>query len=313
MLKENTDENHAMSANDIISALAKQGISAERKSIYDDIERLKLFGCDILSRRSEPKGYYLASRDFEIAELKLLVDAVQSSKFITEKKSNQLIHKIEQLASRHEAQTLQRQVVVSNRIKTMNESIYYNIDKLHSAISSDVKITFKYCSWTLAKKLEPKKDGANYTVSPYILIWDDENYYLIAFDSYNKIIKHFRVDKMLNINANSKKRESKQEFRSFDMALYAKKVFGMYGGKEEWVKIECENSLVGVMIDRFGKEITIIPKDDEHFIINVQVVTSRQFLAWVIGLGNGAKIIEPKFVVEQMHREIDRLIEQYRK
>ena len=116
MLKENTDENHAMSANDIISALAKQGISAERKSIYDDIERLKLFGCDILSRRSEPKGYYLASRDFEIAELKLLVDAVQSSKFITEKKSNQLIHKIEQLASRHEAQTLQRQVVVSNRI-----------------------------------------------------------------------------------------------------------------------------------------------------------------------------------------------------
>lgn len=157
MLKENTDENHAMSANDIISALAKQGISAERKSIYDDIERLKLFGCDILSRRSEPKGYYLASRDFEIAELKLLVDAVQSSKFITEKKSNQLIHKIEQLASRHEAQTLQRQVVVSNRIKTMNESIFYNIDKLHSAISSDVKITFKYCSWTLAKKLEPKK------------------------------------------------------------------------------------------------------------------------------------------------------------
>lgn len=205
MLKENTDENHAMSANDIISALAKQGISAERKSIYDDIERLKLFGCDILSRRSEPKGYYLASRDFEIAELKLLVDAVQSSKFITEKKSNQLIHKIEQLASRHEAQTLQRQVVVSNRIKTMNESIYYNIDKLHSAISSDVKITFKYCSWTLAKKLEPKKDGANYTVSPYILVWDDENYYLIGFDDDSKEIRHYRVDKMLNITITAEK------------------------------------------------------------------------------------------------------------
>ena len=161
--------------------------------------------------------------------------------------------------------------------------------------------------------MELRHNGTEYEVSPWAFSWDDENYYLIAFDSYNKIIKHFRVDKMLNINANSKKRESKQEFRSFDMALYAKKVFGMYGGKEEWVKIECENSLVGVMIDRFGKEITIIPKDDEHFIINVQVVTSRQFLAWVIGLGNGAKIIEPKFVVEQMHREIDRLIEQYRK
>lgn len=132
--------------------------------------------------------------------------------------------------------------------------------------------------------MELRHNGTEYEVSPWALSWDDENYYLIAFDSYNKIIKHFRVDKMLNINANSKKRESKQEFRSFDMALYDKKVFGMYGGKEEWVKIECENSLVGVMIDRFGKEITIISKEDEHFIINVQVVTSRQFLAWIIVL-----------------------------
>ena len=237
MLKENTDENHAMSANDIISALAKQGISAERKSIYDDIERLKLFGCDILSRRSEPKGYYLASRDFEIAELKLLVDAVQSSKFITEKKSNQLIHKIEQLASRHEAQTLQRQVVVSNRIKTMNESIYYNIDKLHSAISSDVKITFKYCSWTLAKKLEPKKDGANYTVSPYILVWDDENYYLIGFDDDSKEIRHYRVDKMLNITITAEKRDGDDQFSKFDIGNYSKRTFGMFAGDENTLEI----------------------------------------------------------------------------
>ena len=164
--------------------------------------------------------------------------------------------------------------------------------------------------------MELRHNGTEYEVSPWALSWDDENYYLIAFDSYNKIIKHFRVDKMLNINANSKKRESKQEFRSFDMALYAKKVFGMYGGKEEWVKIECENTLVGVMIDRFGKEnINVFKLEPERLsqIKGIQVVTSRQFLAWVIGLGNGAKIIEPKFVVEQMHREIDRLIEQYRK
>ena len=132
--------------------------------------------------------------------------------------------------------------------------------------------------------MELRHNGTEYEVSPWALSWDDENYYLIAFDSYNKIIKHFRVDKMLNINANSKKREGKQECRSFDMAVYAKKVFGMYGGEEEWVKIECENSLVGVIIDRFGKEITIISKEDEHFIINVQVVTSRQFLAWIIVL-----------------------------
>ena len=311
MLKENTDENHAMSANDIISALAKQGISAERKSIYDDIERLKLFGCDILSRRSEPKGYYLASRDFEIAELKLLVDAVQSSKFITEKKSNQLIHKIEQLASRHEAQTLQRQVVVSNRIKTMNESIFYNIDKLHSAISSDVKITFKYCSWTLAKKLEPKKDGANYTVSPYILIWDDENYYLIGFDDDSKEIRHYRVDKMLKIFTENEARNGAELFRKFDSARFAAGTFGMFGGREEKVNLEFENHLVGVMIDRFGQDIMIMSKDNEHSVTRVQVNVSTQFYGWLAALGNSVRVISPENVRKEYRDFLRKALENY--
>ena len=235
MLKENTDENHAMSANDIISALAKQGISAERKSIYDDIERLKLFGCDILSRRSEPKGYYLASRDFEIAELKLLVDAVQSSKFITEKKSNQLIHKIEQLASRHEAQTLQRQVVVSNRIKTMNESIYYNVDNIHTAIAGNRQIRFQYFQWNVKKEPQLRHGGAWYHISPWGLSWDDENYYLVGFDSEAGLIKHFRVDKMLRIALSNETREGREHFKKLDMADYARKSFGMFGGEEETV------------------------------------------------------------------------------
>ena len=310
MLKENTDENHAMSANDIISALAKQGISAERKSIYDDIERLKLFGCDILSRRSEPKGYYLASRDFEIAELKLLVDAVQSSKFITEKKSNQLIHKIEQLASRHEAQTLQRQVVVSNRIKTMNESIFYNIDKLHSAISSDVKITFKYCSWTLAKKLEPKKDGANYTVSPYILVWDDENYYLIAFDHDADEIRHYRVDKMDSLVQTDLPREGKQLFDDrFDAAAYSRKVFGMFSGEEKTVKLKCLNRFIGVMLDRFGSSLRLFPADNEHFYLDVDVVVSPQFFSWVFSLEGDVRIVNPPEVCEAFEKQIHKFID----
>ena len=310
MLKENTDENHAMSANDIISALAKQGISAERKSIYDDIERLKLFGCDILSRRSEPKGYYLASRDFEIAELKLLVDAVQSSKFITEKKSNQLIHKIEQLASRHEAQTLQRQVVVSNRIKTMNESIFYNIDKLHSAISSDVKITFKYCSWTLAKKLEPKKDGANYTVSPYILVWDDENYYLIAFDHDAGEIRHYRVDKMDSLVQTDLPREGKQLFDDrFDAAAYSRKVFGMFSGEEKTVKLKCLNRFIGVMLDRFGSSLRLFPADNEHFYLDVDVVVSPQFFSWVFSLEGDVRIVDPPEVCEAFEKQIHKFID----
>ena len=306
MLKENTDENHAMSANDIISALAKQGISAERKSIYDDIERLKLFGCDILSRRSEPKGYYLASRDFEIAELKLLVDAVQSSKFITEKKSNQLIHKIEQLASRHEAQTLQRQVVVSNRIKTMNESIFYNIDKLHSAISSDVKITFKYCSWTLAKKLEPKKDGANYTVSPYILVWDDENYYMLGYDAQAGILKHYRVDKMTEIQPLDAPRQGNEQFQKLDMADYSRKVFSMFGGEEEMVRLRFENRLIGVVMDRFGKDVTVFPKEDGFFEIYTRVVLSPQFYGWIFALGEGVRILSPETAVRGMMEQLCR-------
>ena len=311
MLKENTDENHAMSANDIISALAKQGISAERKSIYDDIERLKLFGCDILSRRSEPKGYYLASRDFEIAELKLLVDAVQSSKFITEKKSNQLIHKIEQLASRHEAQTLQRQVVVSNRIKTMNESIFYNIDKLHSAISSDVKITFKYCSWTLAKKLEPKKDGANYTVSPYILIWDDENYYLIGFDDDSKEIRHYRVDKMLNITITAEKRDGGDQFSKFDIGNYSKRTFGMFAGDENTLEIEFDNNLIGVVMDRFGKDIILNSNTENTFVAKLNVNISSQFYGWLAGLGTGVKILSPQSEVEKYLKYIKDISSKY--
>ncbi len=311
MLKENTDENHAMSANDIISALAKQGISAERKSIYDDIERLKLFGCDILSRRSEPKGYYLASRDFEIAELKLLVDAVQSSKFITEKKSNQLIHKIEQLASRHEAQTLQRQVVVSNRIKTMNESIYYTVDAIHNAISENRKIKFQYFQWTEKKEMKLRHGGKYYHISPWGLSWEGQNYYLVGYDSEAEKIKHYRVDKMLHIQVSEEKREGEQHFQQLDMADYAKKSFGMYGGKEQLVKLKIRDTLVGVMIDRFGKDVMIIPEDKGHFIVPVCVYVSRQFLGWVFSLGDSIEILSPPQVVEQMKEESERLFRQY--
>lgn len=300
MLKENTDENHAMSANDIISTLESQGIQAERKSIYNDIEHLKFFGFDILSRRSEPKGYYLASRDFEIAELKLLVDAVQSSKFITEKKSNQLIQKIEQLASRHEAQTLQRQVVVANRIKTMNESIYYNIDKLHSAISSDVKITFKYCSWTLKKEFTPKKNGANYTVSPHILVWDDENYYLIGFDDKSQEIRHYRVDKMLNITTTTTdKRDGDEQFKKFDIGSFSKRTFGMFAGNESKLEIQFDNNLIGVVMDRFGKDIILHSNTENTFVTTLNVNISSQFYGWLAGLGTGVKIISPQSEAEK--------------
>lgn len=311
MLMENTDEEHAMSTGEIIAELEKRGISAERKSIYDDIEMLKVFGLDILSRRSAPKGYYIASRDFELPELKLLVDAVQASKFITEKKSGELIKKIEGLAGHFEARELQSQVVVSNRIKTMNESIYYNVDKIHAAISSDSKIRYKYCEWTVNKRLEPKKNGAYYTVSPWVLTWDDENYYLIAYDEESGQIRHYRVDKMLGIELTDEKRTGREQFRNFDIAVFSKRTFGMFAGNESELEICFDNKFIGVVMDRFGKEAAIHKKDDNSFTARIRVNVSAQFYGWLSGLGKGAVILSPRGEADKYAAYISEIAAQY--
>ena len=289
ILLERTDETHSITMPEIIEALAAYDISAERKSLYNDIENLRIYGLDVIGKQEDRTySYYV-------------------------KKSNELIKKIEGLASKYEASQLHRQVFVAGRVKTMNESIYYNVDRIHTAIAENSRITFQYFQWNVAKKMELRHNGALYEVSPWSLSWDDENYYLIAYDSSEKIIKHFRVDKMLHIQSNGRRREGEQEFKSFDMAAYARKVFGMYAGKEETVRIECDNSLAGVVIDRFGKDVTMIPIDDKHFSVSVDVAVSRQFLAWIIGLGEGVRLVSPDNVVALINEEIDRLIRQYRK
>lgn len=312
ILLERTDETHGITMPEIIEALAAYDISAERKSLYNDIESLRVYGLDIIGTQEDRNYFYhIGSRQFELAELKLLVDSVQSAKFITEKKSNELIKKIEGLASQYEASQLHRQVFVAGRVKTMNESIYYNVDRIHTAIAENSRITFQYFQWNVEKKMELRHNGAVYEVSPWSLSWDDENYYLIAYDNGEEKIKHFRVDKMLNIQSNGETREGKQAFKSFDMAAYSRKMFGMYGGKEEWVRLECDNSYAGVMVDRFGKDISMIPLDDTRFTVNVEVAVSSQFIAWVIGLGEGVRITGPERVVAMVKTEIDRLIKQY--
>ena len=313
IMLEKTDETHSITMPEIIESLAAYGISAERKSVYSDIENLRMYGLDIIGvQEDKAYRYYVAGRRFELAELKLLVDSVQSAKFITAKKSNELIKKIEGLASKYEAMQLHRQVFVSGRVKTMNESIYYNVDRIHTAIAENSVIEFQYFRWNVDKKMELRHDGIFYEVSPWALSWDDENYYLIAYDAKKDMIKHFRVDKMLRIRSTGKKREGKQMFASFDMAAYARKMFGMFGGEEQRVRIECDNALAGVIIDRFGKDVAMVRKGDKKFVVSVDVAVSRQFIAWVIGLGAEAKIIEPPEVVSQVREEIDRLIAQYK-
>lgn len=313
IMLEKTDETHSITMSGIITALETYGVCAERKSIYNDIESLRQYGMDIIGIQEKGTYYYhIGNRQFELAELKLLVDSVQSAKFITAKKTNELIKKIEGFASQYEATQLHRQVYVSERIKTGNENIYYNVDKIHTAIADNSKIAFQYFQWNVDKKMELRKNGALYEVSPWALSWDDENYYLVAYDGIAEKIKHFRVDKMLHIEITKMEREGQKIFDKFDMAVYTKKLFGMFDGEEEIVKIECENNLAGVMIDRFGKDVTMVKKDSEHFTVHVKVAVSRQFLSWVMALGYGAKIVGPKRVVQQVNMEIERLIEQYK-
>ena len=300
ILQENTDESHALSVPELIAALGRYDVKAERKSIYDDLEALRFFGLDIESARSKTTGYFLASKTFELPELKLLVDSVQSSKFITHKKSTDLIRKIESLCSVYEGQSLQRQVYVANRIKTMNESIYYNVDSIHTGIGDNKKISFKYFEYSITKEKVLKRNGERYLVSPYALTWDDENYYMIGYDSDAAMIKHYRVDKMMDICITEEKRDGQQYFQNLDIAVYSKKLFSMFSGEEETVRIEFVNRLIGVVIDRFGKDVIVVKSDDTHFVISVGVAVSQQFLAWVASFGNEVKILSPESVVERM-------------
>ena len=312
ILKENTDAEHGITMTEIIRELENRDISAERKSIYSDIQQLNDYGYEIDGRKMQGKFYYsLVGRDFELPELKLLVDAVQASKFISEKKSNELIKKIEGLVSKHEAKQLQRQVYVANRIKTDNKGIYYNINDLNQAINQNKKIQFNYYEWTLQKTLEIRPNGHKVDISPWALMWDDENYYLVAYDGVTKGIRHYRVDKMRDIRIADDMRDGKEEFENFDMAQYAKKVFSMFTGNEQNVRLEFDNRLIGVVIDRFGKDVMIIPQQNDKFIVTVKVNVSNMFFGWLIGLGDGVKVLGPESVLSQLKTEIDRLKKLY--
>ena len=312
ILLENTDANHDITLQEIIDKLAAYDVTAERKSLYDDIAQLTDFGIKIEKTQYGKNFHYkVINRDFELAELKLMVDSIASAKFITEKKSNELIKKIEQLASKHEASMLQRQVYVTGRVKAMNNDIMDNVDAIHNAIAQNLKISFQYFQWNVKKEPQLRKGGDRYMVSPWGLSWDNENYYLVAYDTEADMIKHYRVDKMLNIKIEKKRREGRNKFKELDMAAYSKKMFNMFDGEEQRVEILCENYLAGVMIDRFGKDVRMQKVDDEHFRVVVKVAASSHFIHWVMALGKGARITGPESLVAEIKEEINRLMDQY--
>ena len=309
LLLSKSDENHRIGIDEIIKVLTNNGISGERKSIYDDIETLKAFGLDILYNKEKPSGYYIGNRDFELPELKLLVDAVQSSKFITVKKSQELIRKLEYLTSTGEAKKLHRQVYVANRVKTFNEGIYYNVDAINEAMQYNSRISFDYLKWNTEKELVLRNEGGRIEVSPWSLTWDDENYYLLAYEEETGIVKHYRVDKIKGIELLNEPRNGQKEFKNFDITRFAKRTFGMFGGELEQVILECDNDLIGVILDRFGTDVIIVNVDEDHFQVRHEVAVSGQFYGWLVGLGPSVKIISPKHVAEEYRQRLTDILD----
>ncbi len=309
ILNEETNEKQSITTQELIDRLQLYDVSAERKSIYDDIAKLQDFGYDIIQKDNRSGGgYYMASRDFELVELKLLVDAVQSSRFITQKKSEELIQKLEKLTSKQDARLLQRQVYVAGRVKTDNEGIYYQIDALHKAIAENKQIQFTYMEWNRKKELVPKKQE-KYQVSPWIMMWKDENYYLVAYDAKAKELRHYRMDKLVDVEVLDILREGQHIYGKLKPVEYVNKTFGMFGAVEEDVILTFPESLVGVIIDRFGKEISIRP-EGELLRARVKVMASNQFYGWVAGVGSSLKITSPEHVKESYKEWLQKLLEE---
>lgn len=301
LLLRETDEEHPMSMEQILSALERQGVSAERKSIYRDMRSLEELGLDVQSRKGKEPGWFIGTRPFELPELKLLVDAVQSCKFITPGKSSALIGKLETLTSRYQAGELQRQVYVAGRAKTMNEKVYYTIDALHAAIAQGKGVGFYYFDYNVRREKVFRRGGARYEVSPKGLIWDNENYYLVGYDHQKGEVRHYRVDKMDRLE----QAELPDEGRGpFDVAVYARKHFNMFSGREGAVTLRCREGLVGVILDRFGQDAILVPDGEGYFTVTVSAVVSPQFLGWLFGLEGGAVLIAPAWAVEEMKKQL---------
>ncbi len=300
IMTQETDEAHPMTEARLRERLLDNGYEAERKTVLADLHALEDYGLDIVHHRGRGGGFFLGTREFELAELKMLVDAVQASKFISEKRSRQLIRKLCGQTSRHGAGKLARQVYVSGRVKHESSAILYAVDTIHTAIAEKCKVCFRYGEWTIDKVLKPRHNGKLYTVSPYMLMWEEGYYYLVGYDEEASLAKHFRVDKVMEISLLEEPRTGVELFRDFDPALYARETFGMYGGKETLVTLECDATLIGVVLDRFGDSVTVQNRTKDTFRITVRVRVSPVFLGWVIGYGSRMRIVAPENVLNEL-------------
>lgn len=301
LLFDYTDDDSGLSMADIISRLENEyGITTERKAVYDDIKMLQHLGVDINYSAEKGGGYSLLSREFEISQLKLLVDTVQSSKFLTEGQSKELISKLSSLTSKRQAEQLKRHVYISGRAKNENKAVFSSVDLINRAINENKQISFKYFNWNEKKEKIKRHGGEDYIVSPWEMTINEEKYYLIAYDSKADKLKNFRVDKMLDCHIVDSARMGKHLTEQLDLAEYTMTLFGMFGsGTPELVRVSLPNELAGVIIDRFGTDVSMFPDGCDRFIFSARVAVSPQFFGWLFGLSSNAVIISPKSAVEK--------------
>lgn len=320
ILMEKTDDEHGVTSKDIINELEKYDIKAERKSIYTDIDALNRFGFEIEGHKEGKKYEYklISGRKYQLPEVKLLVDAVQSSRFITHRKTDELIRKLEKEVSIYDAKKLHRTVCIDKRSKSDNESILITIDGIYTAMQCHSQISFKYYEWVVNfnnyNKVEevPKRNGKIYQVSPWSMFWNDEKYYLVAYDTNDKIIKHFRVDRIKFLRVLSDYREGMEEFKNFDVSTYVKSTFKMFGGGHfEKVTLRIDNSIIGVIIDRFGNDYEIVKYNDYNSDVTISVYLSQQFFGWLFGLGEKVEIISPVNVRQEYIKSIQNVFKKY--
>lgn len=313
ILEKETDEDHPLSRRQLEEMLADQGIRTERKSLYNDMDTLKNFGMDIRYKKEHPEGYYLASGRLYYKDLRLLIEVVQSSRFLTKEKADELTAALGKMTSRYRARELEKDFLVADRIRSMSESIYEKTDRIHTAISSDRQIMFKYYEWTVSKEIRLKKGGGSYRISPWILTWDEENCCLTGYDMEEKKPARFRVDRMLHIRLLDRKREDREFCDRFDEAGYTARTFGMSDGPEKTVRIRFHNSCAGDVIDRFGRNVPLSPDGSEHFIACVKVTAGEAFYGWITGFGRNAQILSPESAVEEYQSLLYDLGEIYKK
>lgn len=306
-LLENTDETHTVKVQEIIEHFENYyKIPVEQKTVCSDLHLLDEYGYET-QYDGRTRGWRIVGREFETQELQLLIDSVQASRFITQKKAKELTDKLKAKASRFDRVLLERRCYVPNRVRSMNDKIFYSLDDLHIAIANDCQITFRYFYFT------PKKERAyykkTYSASPYALLWSDNNYYLLAYESGK--MKHFRVDKMDGIDIVHTKREGKEVFKDMKLNERSLRVFSMFSGKVQKVKIRFSNHLANVVIDRFGRDVVMVPDDEKHFTIHTDIEVSPQFFGWLCGLGRGARILAPAEVVEEIGNYVKGIAEMY--